>query len=257
MTSSDTLPRRIELDGPVNFRDLGGYVGRDAKTVAWRQVFRADGLDSMTRRDLDIVAGQLGVATVIDLRTPREIELIGLGPVAQAGLSWHNVSIIDETQRLWQQALDHGTIVEQYFVMLDGSSARFVEALELIAAAEGPLVFHCAAGKDRTGLLAALLLSLLEVDDPTIGADYALTAEVLPAIEAKLMARAEDPRFRDHYAKRPNWKQAARRALTADGDTLAVVMTEWRERHGSVEAWLSTHGMHPTVPERLRQRLLV
>jgi len=251
----DPTARRIALDSPVNFRDLGGYAAPDGRTVRWRTVFRADGLDSMTERDLDVVIGDLNIKTVIDLRTPRELDVVGVGAVQDRAIGWHNISIIDETQQLWRDALDGGTIVDQYFAMLDGSSAKFVEALSIIADTDDAVVFHCAAGKDRTGLLAALLLSLLGVSDDEIGHDYALTAEVLPLLKQRWEARAQDPRFRDHYA-RPGLKEAAAKAMTADSGTMSRVLLELRERHGSPERWLVDAGLAPATIDHLRRQLL-
>jgi len=248
--------RKIPLDGPVNFRDLGGYRTTEGRTVRWRQVFRADGLETMTDRDVAVVTDELGVETVIDLRTAREIEYVGVGPVPEAGVSWHNVSIIDETQRAWQEALEQGTIVDQYFVMLEGSAAKFVEAFGIVADTDGPLVFHCAAGKDRTGLLAGLLLSTLGVDDEQIGHDYALTAAVLPELEARFVARMKDPRFKEQYGARPERMQAAHRSMSADAQTLAAVLSGLRERAGSPEAWLRDHGVSEATIARLRVRLV-
>jgi len=250
----DPRTRRILLDGPVNFRDLGGYRGVDGRTVCWRKMFRADGLDSMSERDAGIVFGELGVRTIIDLRTEREVDIVGVGPVRDTdGIEWWNISIIDETQRAWQEAIEGGTITDQYFAMLEGSSHRFVQALRIVAEVDTATVFHCAAGKDRTGLLAALLLSLLGVSDKQIGHDYGLTAEVLPHLVARWEERLKDPRFDRPSAAR----DGVRRALTADPNTLAIVLASLRERFGSPEQWLVNHGLEPEVADRLRKRLLV
>ena len=79
-----------------------------------------------------------------------------------------------------------------------------MNALSILAENDAPTVFHCAAGKDRTGLLAGLLLSLLGVSDRQIVHDYALTADVLHHLQARYEARTRDPRFREHYEKIPN-----------------------------------------------------
>ena len=252
----DPAVRRIPLDGPVNFRDIGGYRGAGGRSVRWRQVFRADGLESMTQRDVDTVVGHLSVRTVIDLRTPREIDIVGVGPLGETDVVRRNLSIIDETQQAWQDALNEGDIMAQYLVMLDGSAGKFIEALTIMADSQGALVFHCAAGKDRTGLLAALLLSVLGVSQSDINADYALTAEVLPALTDRWRARAEDPRFREQFERRPNWRAAAARILTADGDTLGQVMLELGRQSGSPQRWLLDRGLETDVVDRLRDRLL-
>jgi protein-tyrosine phosphatase len=254
----DPPGRRIRLDGPVNFRDLGGYRSAiDGRTVRWRVVFRADGLDVMTDDDLHVITNQLGVRTIIDLRTEREIEIVGVGPLSDADVVRHHLSIIDETQPAWREAMEDGDIVAQYFVMLEGSSHKFIDALHVIAATDAPLVFHCAAGKDRTGLLAALLLSLLGVTDDQIGHDYALTAEVLPQLRQRWLERAELPGYRERLAQRPGWKEAAEKVMTADSGTLGRVLSQLRARYGSPETWLIERGMEAGVVDALRARLLV
>ena len=253
----DPPSRRIPLDGPVNFRALGGYPTEEGRSVRWRSVFRADGLDSMTVGDVETVVGELDVQTVIDLRTEREIGLTGIGPVTATAIEWHNFSIIDETRRAWQEALDNGNIVEQYFVMLEGSSAKFVAALEIIAGTDQGLVFHCAAGKDRTGLLAGLLLAVLGVSDDLIAHDYGLTAEVMPALFDRFVRRAQDPRYQERYADKPAWKATARKGMTADPATILQVFTGLRGRSGTPEEWLVEHGLDRSTANRLRTRLLV
>ena len=84
-----------------------------------------------------------------------------------------------------------------------------------------------------------------------------LTAEVLPALEARFLARVDDPRFREHYDRRPGSREAGRKMMTADPATLSRVMTQLRSRHGSPEQWLLEHGMTPSAVSVLRDQLLV
>jgi len=158
-----------------------------------------------------------------------------------------------QLQRIYGTAFKNKTQMDEYFAMLEGSSHRFVQALRIVAEVDTATVFHCAAGKDRTGLLAALLLSLLGVSDKQIGHDYGLTAEVLPHLVARWEERLKDPRFDRPSAAR----DGVRRALTADPNTLAIVLASLRERFGSPEQWLVNHGLEPEVADRLRKRLLV
>ena len=252
----ETSTRRISLDGPVNFRDLGGYIGHDGRPLRWREVFRADALDSITAADAGRIVDELGVRTVVDLRNEQEIAMAGIGSLADLPLAWHNVSILDETQPMWRSAMVDGTMVDQYLAMMAGSPERFVEAVTLVAAAPGPVVFHCAAGKDRTGLIAAFILSIVGVDDEVIGHDYGLTREVLDVLSARFEARAELEPYRSVLAQRPGWREASRKAMVAEPATIIAVLARLGDEHGSPLGWLVHHGLDSSIPGRLRDRLL-
>lgn len=262
MTSDVTEPlegatsRRLGFDGPVNFRDLGGYRASDGRSLKWRTLFRSDALDSMTAADAGRLVDELGVRMVIDLRNEQEIALAGLGMLPELPLRWHNVSILDETQPMWRSAMVGGTMVDQYLAMMTGSPAKFVEAVTLLAIADEPVVFHCAAGKDRTGLIAAFVLSMLGVDDEVIGRDYGLTREVLDVLSARFEARAELEPYRTVLSQRPGWREASRKAMAAEPETIVAVLDRLRAEFGSPQAWLTHHGLDAAVPGRLQDRFL-
>ena len=171
--ASTGLPlRRLPLAGPVNFRDLGGYAALGGRSLRWRQLYRSDGLATLTETDHRVLVDELGLRTILDLRAAEEVAASVPQGLLDAGLRHVNVPIFDETRQLWREDDGPGfTIAQFYYRMLDLSSDRFVEALRLIAEAPGPIVFHCAAGKDRTGILAAVVLSLLGVSTEDIVAD--------------------------------------------------------------------------------------
>lgn len=257
---SSRMPmRRIHLDGPVNFRDVGGYRTADGSTVRWREVYRADALHEMSDRDAQIVFEDLEIGLVIDLRSEREVDLVGTGPVGSSGATWVHLSVIDETQPAqdtWRALLEDVPMSERYSRILGQAGPRFVEALELIAESSVPLVFHCTAGKDRTGILAALLLGALGVPDAEIAQDYAATSEVLHTIESRYLARAEDPRFSSHFEGLPGWREQARKLMTADADTMHRVLGELRANDRSIEEWLTENGLSAGTTSLLRSRLL-
>lgn len=170
------MDRHVAFDRLHNFRDLGGHRTDDGRTVRWRLLYRSDSLGKLAGADLDRFHA-LGVGTVIDLRYPWEIAARGRAPQID-GLAWHNLSIehrpydqatIEENVDPWRYLAD------RYAEVAEDGVAELRQALEVIAATEAPLVFHCASGKDRTGLLAALLLALLGVDEEQIVADFART----------------------------------------------------------------------------------
>ena len=188
--------RRVGLDGPANFRDLGGYRA-GAHRLRRGRVFRSDSLSRMTESDVRHVVDELGVVTVVDLRAGHEVETYGHGPLGSEGVLVHHLPIADETrpERIERppDAPDPSTLTLDriYLLMLDRYADRFVGVLRTLADdANHPIVFHCAAGKDRTGLVAALLLSLLGVDDETVAADYALTSEHIDELVDRHRAQA-------------------------------------------------------------------
>lgn len=172
-------PRRlIRLTAVHNFRDLGGYPTVDGRTTRWRTLFRADGLHRLGGADLEVVR-ELGLRTVIDLRSDGELAERGTFPHGEHPVAFHHVPIVDSTWQHLDRAVDDDAVAFlewAYHDMLHQGPHRFVQAIEQLSAPEAlPAVFHCAAGKDRTGVLAMLLLGSLGVAHDYIVADYALT----------------------------------------------------------------------------------
>jgi protein-tyrosine phosphatase len=175
--SSSTDERHLRFDAVFNFRDLGGYPTRDGRTTRWRTFYRADGLFRMTEADIDTVRA-LGLRTVLDLRTPDELTERGTFPVGAHPVRFEHLPFLVNH---WDpaEAVDDTTsfLVRKYTEMLDEGSASIAAAFAVLADHDAPpAVFHCAAGKDRTGVLAMLLLAVAGVPDEIIGQDYALTA---------------------------------------------------------------------------------
>ena len=177
--------RHLVLDGVFNVRDLGGYQGRAGQTLRWQRLYRADDLGRATADDLATIAG-LGVRTVIDLRTDRE-RAASRPPVFRgAEISIHHLPML---RHQWEEAnrftarrddgldLDVETVLAQRSLdmMVEGAPA-IADALRILAQPGAqPAVIHSALGKDRAGLLAAVILALLGVPTRTIAEDYALS----------------------------------------------------------------------------------
>jgi protein-tyrosine phosphatase len=170
--------RHVALTGCFNFRDLGGYPTRDGGHLRWRRLFRADGL---TRLDEDDCAAltALGLATVIDLRTASEVKDRGSFPVDAVEVEYHHLPLsesIPGTEEIpdWGEA-DY--VTARYINLLSEGRSSIARSISLLAADGSlPAVFHCSAGKDRTGVLAAVVLGGLGVPDEVIVDDYALSA---------------------------------------------------------------------------------
>ena len=259
--------RHIGLEGPVNFRDLGGYPVTDGRTVRWRKIFRSDGLDTLSAADLTHLLEELGLESVIDLRSGDEVEARGRGLLGGSAVTVHHIPILDETRRLFERAQGGLTISGLYTEMAERAGDRFVAALRVLAVTDSPIVFHCAAGKDRTGMLGALLLELLGVSDEDIADDYAHSKRIAPVLrqrlEARLAARAaeggadpSDPPAAP-VTDTPGWADAAEELLSARPATIIGVLASLRADYGSVERWALAHGLPPDELTRLRDRLLV
>src|SRR5436190_12992552 len=167
--SAVELTRHVRLDAAFNFRDLGGYPTGDGRQTRWRSLFRADGLHRLTEADLAIMRG-IGLCTVIDLRTESELTERGRFPVDAHPVGYHHLSLMDVIWDPAQAPPAHEPATEflltRYIEMIGGAEERFAEAFRILGRPHAlPAVFHCAAGKDRTGVLAGLLLSSLGVSD--------------------------------------------------------------------------------------------
>ena len=185
MNDAQEISRRhIPLNGASNFRDLGGYVGHMGRPIKWRKIFRSDHLANLSPDDLKQIQS-LGVKRSFDFRGVQESQ-------AQTydwpGLQRHSLSIEPTVvQRLQAQhqtgkpltaadALDAMQTTYRDFVLVD--SRRFAELFEHLLDHADPLLFHCTAGKDRTGLAAALVLTALDVSESDIWRDYLLTNQL-------------------------------------------------------------------------------
>lgn len=244
-------PRRlITLDAVHNFRDLGGYPTADGRTTRWRRLFRADALYRLAGADIEAVR-PLGLRTVVDLRTVDEIELRGRFPVDDHPLALHHVSVLDITwdnDGPWiDDAVAH--LTWSYTQMLAQRPERFAEAVELVGAAGAlPAVFHCAAGKDRTGVTAMLILGALGVHRDYIAADYALTAEGTQRM--LVWAEREVPEFFARMAGLP----AA--LLACAPEAMYRVVEGIEAEHASIRAFVRRIGVRADTLARLEAELL-
>jgi protein-tyrosine phosphatase len=245
--------RLVALDGPLNFRDMGGYHTTTGRTTRWRTLFRADGLQTLTAQDLTVLQGY-DLRTVLDLRSKHELDARGQFPTADMAVIFHNLPVIDET---WDKdtALQNKLPVTEflhmaYRKMLADAGTRFADALRLLAAPDAlPAVFHCAAGKDRTGLLAGLVLGALNVEREQIVADYALTGECMDEFVQRVIAR--DPESAARVLGAP------KAFFAAEPEAMRRTLAELDAEHGSIANYLRLLGLEQDVLDRLAETLLV
>jgi protein-tyrosine phosphatase len=239
--------RGVMFSKVFNFRDLGGYPTADGRSVRWGRLFRSDDLSRLADEDRAAFAA-LGIRTVVDLRRPNEVEEDGRIP-AFDGFSYRHVHLVHPKWPSQTFADTHertAFVVERYHEMCDIAGGGLGEVLRLIADANAaPLVFHCIAGKDRTGVVAALTLSLLGVPDEVIADDYELSEAAEPLVWAyweTLYPEVAGKRW-THITVSP------RRAMLD-------LLNDLRERHGSIAGYAASVGVTEEHIAALRAHLL-
>ncbi|MDR2177448.1 MAG: tyrosine-protein phosphatase [Treponema sp.] len=170
-------PKFISLEGCLNFRDLGGYTGEGGAVIRYGQVYRADDLSKLSPADITRV-GELGVSVVIDLRSAVELDRAPNPLCGNPAFSYHHIPILDGLNSAPGGLPEIQSLPEMYKSLLSNAGDQIGRVFRILAGREGRgAVFHCTAGKDRTGVIAALILNLCGVADRDIVADYALTYE--------------------------------------------------------------------------------
>ena len=248
MTTGEQRARRLAWEGCLNARDLGGYPTLDGRETRWGAVVRSDhpGRLSATGRDALIA---YGIRTIVDLRRPQESEEYPhpFADPGSHGIVYANRSFIEPDVPL-PPNLDSMTLVDNYSAVLDLFSTSVGAIMTTIATApEGGVLVHCAVGKDRTGMISAMLLDLAGVDRGTIAADYTLSAECL------------EPEALEWLENGPGERSERERFLaehTARAEVILEVLERLDDRHDGVESYLLEAGVTPAEIAMLRGRLL-
>ena len=240
--------RLIKLGGARNFRDLGGYPTEGGR-VRWAQVYRSDTLAELSSEDVTTLAG-LGVQTVYDLRRDEECAR-DPGRLACTRLQLPSRRISDTDPATLQTAAEaERWLLDDYVGMLANAGPVFGHLFSMLAGPScAPAVFHCTAGKDRTGLTAALLLAALGVDRSVILDDYELTNDLKPA--------ALVPDVVDLFVAEGIGREAALAILGAPRWAMAEALEVVDDTYGGIDDYLQGPGcMPPQVLADLRGRLV-
>ncbi|HYL72127.1 MAG TPA: tyrosine-protein phosphatase [Candidatus Dormibacteraeota bacterium] len=233
--------RQLQFPNLLNARDLGGHPTLDGAQTRWRSLLRADDLAQLTPQGLRALAAY-GVQSVLDLRWPEEAaQYPSPIPAALPEVHYQRISLLTHTEDEWR--LRGREVAKELWKCAVLEHVRFElhRVLSAIAAAPpGPLLFHCVAGKDRTGLIAALLLALADAAPQAIAADYSLSSECL----------------REGYLRRYHDSDPQRilEALRCP-EQGAYNMLSFLVEAGGVRAYLAQIGLRPDEIERLRARL--
>ena len=246
---SDTSHSRwLPMEGCVNFRDLGGYRNSQGQTVRWRRLFRSDALQDMTPGDSSLAIDELNIGLVVDLRNTNEAQRDGRGPLAATGTAYRHYPLLDARGAIppFTGGDIAGRLTATYQWLVRNSGEGVAEAISSISDAlyDGRgAVFHCSAGKDRTGLLAALILEALGVDAENIAADYMLTIEVVEGIVQRIK--------RIEQGSSPTAQ-----TLAPQPSAFRVFQETLRDEYGGAAAYLRKHGVTDETLDALRRNLL-
>jgi protein-tyrosine phosphatase len=245
--SDASYPRHIALEGAVNVRDLGGYRAVDGRTIRWRSLFRADDLSRLSRPDRAVVR-TLGIATVIDLRSRAEVEMDRF-PVDEIPVGFHHLPLVADLPPFEEFRGGPEVFASHYLDIARQSGRHIATAIEIVAQPQScPVIVHCAAGKDRTGVLVAVLLALLGVPDDTIAEDYALSAKAMDALLGRLLDRLPE--------QEEEIRGVAATMFSATPANIRALLEGLRAEHGSVEGYAAAHGAGGQVVAALREGLL-
>ncbi|MFE9324699.1 tyrosine-protein phosphatase [Nocardia sp. NPDC052278] len=251
---TDSAQRRwVEFAEIDNVRDLGGLPVIGGGTTRFGVVYRSSTPQHLTEDDLAILTGPVGLRTLIDLRNPDEVLREGYGRLTgSAAVRMVNLPVRKATNVVATPAelVPDGReydLVALYRELLTGSGESIVAAARLIADAERhSVVFHCAAGKDRTGILAAMLLDAVGVPAEAIAADYALTGERLERIRERLDALPS-------YHGLPPVRTGI---LAVDPDVIIRFLDELHSAQGGAAKWLRSNGLSDAELAQLRAVLV-
>jgi protein-tyrosine phosphatase len=241
--------RHLDWSQCYNTRDLGGLSTRDGKETGWEAVIRSDILSQLTDEGQQALL-DYGVKTIIDLRSPQEVakEPSVIIKNHEYHLDYLNLPL--EKYYLHVSALINQakTRSEVYCIILDHYPDAVVEIMRAIIKAQpGGIVIHCHAGKDRTGIVSALLLSLLDVPTEIISADYAESQERLWPLYEKILAETKDKDKKEmDFWARP----------TATEEMMSMMLEHIDTQYGGVEKYLLASGLLPNETDQLRRRLL-
>jgi protein-tyrosine phosphatase len=247
--------RFVKLDGAYNFRDLGGYSTQDGRSLPWGMFFRSDELSEISDTDL-VTLQNLHLRTIVDLRSPREIK--SKGNRLPVGSRYRQIQIYKREpimDYLWVVLFRRHLLAQalggNYIRMVETRALAFGEALRFLTQPDNyPIVYHCSAGKDRTGILSALTLSVLGVAEETIIADYTLSNLGFDHYFAEFIAEGRLDRWQIPYEEfqaffivHPEW--------------MRNLLTYLDKRYGSVENYLlQKAGLTQEELESIRENLL-
>lgn len=252
----------IDLEGAVNVRDLGGLPTVDGGTTVPHRLLRSENLQELTEADIAKLVKEIGLTTVVDLRTTGEVEIEGPAPLdavpgvrhvhhpvllelGSAGDAVSEALLVTKVERDRARYPDN-VVTGHYLGYLEERPEEVTGALRSIATADGAAIVHCAAGKDRTGVIVALALTAADVAPAAIVADYMASADRIDAIIERLR------RSRTYGA---DVSEKPVQAHVPRAGTMRAFLEQLDVRYGGLPRWLAAHGFGADELGQLRDKL--
>lgn len=233
----------VDFARVFNFRDLGGHPAKDGRTIRHGVLYRSDNLGGLQEEDRERFQA-MGIRTIVDLRKPREIEKLGGRAPEWACSVWHNVALKNPAWLAEDYSEQEGPVaylIARYLESAETTGGEYARVLSILADPRtAPVAVHCLGGRDRTGMVFALLLDLLGVPDEVIAADYHFTE--LSTERYLAWYRSVEPTALDlppYLAVTP-------------AEVILTVLEYLRDKYRSIEDYLRAHGLSPEEIAALR-----
>ena len=252
----------IDLEGAVNVRDVGGLPTADGGETVYRRLLRSENLQELTKEDIALLVDEIGVTTVVDLRSTRELMTEGPAPLdAVDGVQHAHHPVLKEfldasntvaaallltAQQEDADRYPDDLMTGHYLGYLENRPEEVVGALRSIITAPGAAIVHCAAGKDRTGVVIALALTIAGVEPEVVVADYVATNDRIEAIIERL---TRTKMYGGNVSTKPV------RAHEARAETMRAFLEQLDARYGGLPKWLDDNGFTADEVAQLRDRL--
>lgn len=245
--SSASAPHRhLPLSGTYNVRDIGGYRTHDGHTTRWRTIFRADSLHRLTAEAQTTLLAH-GLRTIVDLRRSEEVQAAPNVFANATTVTYRQLSLMIDTP---PDPQNPRSLVEVYRHILDERQEQVYAVLSTLARPEHlPVLVHCTAGKDRTGIIMALALGLAGVPEDTIVEDYALSATYLRGTFLNEMRQRA-------LARGYTWEQYEP-MVASPPEHMRTILAYLGERYGGFEAYARSIGLRPAQLHELRSALVL
>lgn len=238
--------RVIKVDGAHNVRDLGGY-STPYGPIKWGRVLRSDSLHAISSAGAESLLN-MGLTTVIDLRHPDEVAEEPNRLQKYKEIEYHNVSLFPHVYPTVQQKLKENLLLDIYFETLKGRATVFAQIVKMISMApKGGVLFHCSAGKDRTGMVAALVLSVVGAAREVILEDYELTSQVIQPRLNQIIETAQQKGMDLHVLKS---------LMGSERKTMESSLDYLEREYGSPVNYLTNYGVSQSVLDDLKKRML-
>ncbi|MHC8497160.1 MAG: tyrosine-protein phosphatase [Actinomycetes bacterium] len=241
----------MQLEGGLNFREVSKLPTENGSTIAPGRLFRSDTLQFLTQQDVDFLVATIGIRTIIDLRLPYEVETEGFGFPGSSIPDHHHLPFrvdgTDVTNDATPILQAKDPMVPHYLGYLRTMPTSVTQIVRVLGATGGvPAVIHCAAGKDRTGVAVAVVLSAVGVPDDVIAEEYARNADRIPQVMNQLRSMKS---YGDSIDRLPP------EAHLTDPVYMSRFLAAVQDIYGGVRQYLTDHGVSDDDLQALTQAL--